>query len=362
MMFLLRSAVNGISSGVRIQIYKQTATMAYYAVAKGHQVGIFDTWSKCEEQVKGFKGAVYKKFKSRPEAEDFIGAKASSSSRANYKPQEMAVPLGQKEPPPKQWNKKTENKTSAKVDWPDEELEDHWAKMMDQLEGSGGTASNSEHEELITEDDLIAVMNEVEGIPSRKRKIDNDGPSTSKLPRHSSQVLEAVGRKHIGQFEFEIDAQGFVIVYTDGSCLGNGRKDACAGFGVYFGDNHKLNAGKPVLGRVTNNVGEIQAAIYAIKIAKDLGIEKLCICTDSQFLINSITLWVKGWKRRGWRLANSQPVKNVADFKELDELLETGDVQVCWQYVEAHKGIHGNEMADKLARQGSALYRQLSQK
>ncbi|XP_068145497.1 ribonuclease H1 [Drosophila tropicalis] len=361
-MFLLRSAVNGISSGVRIQIYKQTATMAYYAVAKGRQVGIFDTWTKCEEQVKGFKGAVYKKFKSRPEAEDFIGVKASSSSRANYIPEEMAIPLGQKEPPPNQWNKKTENETSTKVDWPDEQLEDHWAKVMDQLEGSGEAASNSEQEELITEDDLIAVMNEVEGIPNRKRKIDNDGPSTSKLPRHSSQVLEAVGRKHIGQFEFEIDAQGFVIVYTDGSCLGNGRKDACAGFGVFFGDNHKLNAGKPVLGRVTNNVGEIQAAIYAIKIAKDLGIEKLCICTDSQFLINSITLWVKGWKRRGWRLANSQPVKNVADFKELDELLEAGDIQVRWQYVEAHKGIQGNEMADKLARQGSALYRQLNQK
>lgn len=85
-----------------------------------------------------------------------------------------------------------------------------------------------------------------------------------------------------------------------------------------------------MLGRVTNNVGEIQAAIYAIKTALDLGIKKLSISTDSQFLINSITKWVPGWKRRGWCLQNMTPVKNVADFKELDELLQNEDIQVKW--------------------------------
>lgn len=90
------------------------------------------------------------------------------------------------------------------------------------------------------------------------------------------------------------------------------------------------NAAKPVLGRVTNNVGEIQAAIYAIKTALDLGIKKLSINTDSQFLINSITKWVPGWKKRGWRLPNMEPVKNVVDFKELDELLQSKEINVNW--------------------------------
>jgi len=85
-----------------------------------------------------------------------------------------------------------------------------------------------------------------------------------------------------------------------------------------------------VLGRVTNNVGEIQASIYAIKTALDLGMRKLSINTDSQFLINSITLWVPGWKKRGWRLKNNDPVKNVDDFKELDELLQNDDIKVKW--------------------------------
>lgn len=82
--------------------------------------------------------------------------------------------------------------------------------------------------------------------------------------------------------------------------------------------------------RVTNNAGEIQASIYAIKIAKDLGIEKLCISTDSQFLINAITNWIATWKRKGWRLTNGEPVKNVDDFKELDNLLTDDKISIKW--------------------------------
>lgn len=90
------------------------------------------------------------------------------------------------------------------------------------------------------------------------------------------------------------------------------------------------NASKPVTGRVTNNVGEIQAAIYAINTAKSFGIEKLCVSTDSQFLINSITIWIKGWKQKKWRKKNGEPVKNSVDFKELDKLLADNSIQVKW--------------------------------
>lgn len=79
----------------------------------------------------------------------------------------------------------------------------------------------------------MAAMYEVEGLPepstSRKRKPDADTAVNSKpkLPRQAD-------------FDFTTDSEGFVVVYTDGSCLGNGRKGACAGFGVYFGDDHPL--------------------------------------------------------------------------------------------------------------------------
>ncbi|KQS70910.1 uncharacterized protein Dere_GG26481 [Drosophila erecta] len=314
--------------------------MAFYAVASGRRTGVYDSWAECEEQVKGYKNAKYKKFKTRQEADQFVNGCKS------YAPQDVAVPLGRGQAALASWKNSTGVIGNPKYteEWPEEN-----------------------HDQA--EDDLNAAMNEVEGDPmpsdssnladilNRKRKGTHSSDNRNKIPRHASQVIEAAGLKQVGAFQFEIDAEGYVIVYTDGSCIGNGRPDACAGYGVYFGKNHQLNAAKPVEGRVTNNVGEIQAAIYAIKTAIDLGIQKLCISTDSHFLINSITLWVTGWKNRGWTLKNNQPVKNVVDFKELDNLLQSNNITVKWNYVEAHKGIEGNEMADKLARQGSAMYK-----
>lgn len=90
------------------------------------------------------------------------------------------------------------------------------------------------------------------------------------------------------------------------------------------------NVGNPVTGRVTNNVGEIQASIYAVKTAKRLGISKLCLSTDSQFLINAVNIWIKGWKAKNWRLKDGKPVKNEVDFKVLDGLLQDGTIDIKW--------------------------------
>lgn len=98
-------------------------TMAYYAVAKGRKVGIYGDWAQCEEQVKGFKGAVYKKFKSQREAEQFINTKAVGIVK-NYAPDEFAVPLGQKGPPPVNWIAKPEPKTSPEF-WPEDVAEEN---------------------------------------------------------------------------------------------------------------------------------------------------------------------------------------------------------------------------------------------
>ncbi|XP_022828099.1 ribonuclease H1-like isoform X2 [Spodoptera litura] len=143
-------------------------------------------------------------------------------------------------------------------------------------------------------------------------------------------------------------------VYTDGACSANGRSGARAGLGVYWGDGHPLNVSEPVSGRATNNCGEIQASTKAIKIALQNGIQKLAINTDSKFVINSVTKWMPGWKRKGWKLASGEPVKNEKDFKDLDSVKHK--LQIKWNYVEAHRGIHGNEMADELAKAGAAMY------
>lgn len=69
----------------------------------------------------------------------------------------------------------------------------------------------------------------------------------------------------------------------------------------------------------------------AIRLAAANGIQKLCINTDSKFVIDSVTKWLPGWKRRDWKLSSGGPVKNVIDFKELDELLlKQNTMQIKW--------------------------------
>jgi ribonuclease HI len=85
------------------------------------------------------------------------------------------------------------------------------------------------------------------------------------------------------------------------------------------------------VGKATNNTAEIQACICALKIAKENGIEKLNIITDSQFTINAMTKWIYSWKKNNWKLSRgNQDVKNKKDFQELDQLRQGMDLKwVC---------------------------------
>jgi ribonuclease HI len=131
---------------------------------------------------------------------------------------------------------------------------------------------------------------------------------------------------------------------------------ARAGLGVYFGANHALNAAEPVKGKPTNNVGEIQAAIKAIESANSAQVPRLNIFTDSQYVMNSICKWMPNWKKRNWMLAGDKEVKNKIDFQRLDKLVHAGSMVIKWSYVPAHKGHHGNEEADRLAKEGARKY------
>lgn len=91
------------------------------------------------------------------------------------------------------------------------------------------------------------------------------------------------------------------------------------------------NSAQAVSGRATNNCGEIQAASLAIRLASEQNVPKLCINTDSQFLINSVTKWMPGWIRKGWKVASGGAVKNEIDFKELNALLQANQtMQIKW--------------------------------
>ncbi|HEY9744034.1 MAG TPA: ribonuclease HI [Coleofasciculaceae cyanobacterium] len=134
--------------------------------------------------------------------------------------------------------------------------------------------------------------------------------------------------------------------YTDGACTGN---PGPGGWGtvVYFTDGsvYEMGGGEALS---TNNRMELFAAIQALKVLNASGqTELVTLYTDSEYVKNGITKWVKGWKKKGWKTAQGKPVLNQDLWEMLDEL---NSQLVEWQYVRGHSGNEGNERCDTIAR------------
>lgn len=135
-------------------------------------------------------------------------------------------------------------------------------------------------------------------------------------------------------------------IYTDGACSGN---PGPGGWGtlVVFEDGsvHEMGGGDR---QTTNNRMEMQAAIAALEYLKATGQRQpIPLYTDSQYLINGITQWINGWKRKGWKTASGGAVLNQELWQQLDAL---NSRQIQWTYVRGHAGNAGNERCDAIAR------------
>jgi ribonuclease HI len=136
-----------------------------------------------------------------------------------------------------------------------------------------------------------------------------------------------------------------IEIYTDGACRGN---PGPGGWGaVLVAGTHR----KTLYGgarETTNNRMELTAAIEALNALK--GRQRVTLHTDSRYLMDGISQWLPGWKRRGWKTAARQPVKNQDLWQALDEAASRHDV--AWKWVRGHSGHAGNEEADALANRG----------
>lgn len=142
-------------------------------------------------------------------------------------------------------------------------------------------------------------------------------------------------------------------VFTDGACTGNGTTGARAGIGVFFGKKDPRNISERLRGQQTNNRAELTAICRAIEaVGPDANVT---VMSDSMLCINTVTKWMKGWKKRGWRKADGKPVKNVDLVKRADALVRAHRGQLNFEHVKAHCGIFGNEQADRLASEGAAM-------
>ena len=232
------------------------SNMSFYAVAKGKLTGIFNTWSECKSNTDGYKGAVFKKFSTKEEAEAFI-------------------------------------------------------------------VYNTNAHETNAFDILMKAKKKTE---TKAAEIDN-------------------------AFEPEY------YVYTDGSCSENGKENALAGMGIYFGENDTRNVSQRVTGKQTNNTAELGAILHVYEILEQdiVSGKKIGIVSDSKYAIGCVTTYGSKCEQEGW----TKDIPNKDMVKRTFELYKD-KLNVKFLHVMAHTGkldIHsiGNDGADKLANKAIGL-------
>ena len=136
-----------------------------------------------------------------------------------------------------------------------------------------------------------------------------------------------------------------VEVFTDGACRGNPGPGGWGALLRFNGRERELYGGET---ETTNNRMELRAAIEALQALKEPC--AVTLTTDSVYVKNGITSWLANWKKKGWKTANRQPVKNVDLWRALDE--QNQRHRVDWHWVKGHSGHRENEIADQLANRG----------
>jgi len=139
-------------------------------------------------------------------------------------------------------------------------------------------------------------------------------------------------------------AQNEVVnLFTDGACSGNPGPGGWGALLRYREHEKELSGGEPA---TTNNRMEMLAVISGLEALKQP--MRVRICTDSQYVMKGMTEWLAAWKRRGWKTADRQPVKNMDLWQRLEVALAPHQVE--WEWVRGHSGHPENERVDELAR------------
>ena len=136
-----------------------------------------------------------------------------------------------------------------------------------------------------------------------------------------------------------------IEIFTDGACKGN---PGPGGWGVLLrlGEHQKTLFGGEL--NTTNNRMELTAAIRGLEALKKSA--KVLLTTDSEYVMKGIREWMPNWKKRGWKTASRQPVKNADLWQQLDALVNQHQVE--WRWVKGHSGHPENDLADALANRG----------
>ncbi|EPS40108.1 hypothetical protein H072_6065 [Dactylellina haptotyla CBS 200.50] len=315
----------------------------FYGVRSGGTPGVYTSWEECQKHVVGVKNPKFRQFSTREEAEAFVrgvgehSGLAESVSAANAAAAAAAAAAGADSREDED-SRNTRRKTSG-------------AGTV------GSRRSSTAIESILGSDDLNSDL--------RDAGLHEDGKEQSEIL--DDNILE----------EVEIETSGNVVkrsspklmrnvlvpkktavlkIYTDGSSLMNGSASARAGVGIWFGPGDKRNLSEPLNDpKATNNRAELSAILRAIEIAPKH--REVLIFTDSKYAIQCVTDWFQKWRSNGWQTSAGKPVENQDIIEEIllriEERITQGGAKTKFEWVNGHKGVVGNEMADKLARDGA---------
>ena len=143
-----------------------------------------------------------------------------------------------------------------------------------------------------------------------------------------------------------------IVIYTDGACIGNPGPGGWAAVVLNDGKEKKRIFGGEKL--TTNNRMELVAAIKGLEYCIDQDnkqtslIKKITIYTDSAYLKDGITTWIKSWEKNNWKTSDKKNVKNKDLWKELQILVKLKEVD--WKWIKGHSNDPMNDLADRLAK------------
>ncbi|GAB7357663.1 hypothetical protein MBLNU459_g0154t1 [Dothideomycetes sp. NU459] len=353
----------------------------FYVVKAGRATGVFHSWDECLDQVKGYKGAIFKSFKTLTEAQKYLDEPVSSSQTARSKvakPKFYGVAAGHVRGVYTDW----ESAESQIKGWPAPRFKAFatWAEADAFVNGTD-------------EDDELTKQ-----PAAKKRKTGpSDEPSLTPTPGSDVRDVEyAAGEGPLpngaedgfdprimldptaGKIVYKSERQqratkwvatgptesGMLNIYTDGSSLGNGAHGAVAGVGVYFGPRNPNNLSEPLPGtRQTNQRAELTAIQRALELAPRN--RPVTIFSDSNYAIKCVTEWFVKWRANGWVNAAKKPVENKDIVEKVLLLLEERHkiggkgAQVEFKWVKGHRDNEGNNAADELAVAGAREARTL---
>lgn len=237
---------------------------SYYVVKRGHKTGIYKTWAECKAAVDGFKSPIFKKFGSFEEANTFFKAE---------------IPI---------FNSATKSTPSAR---------NAKTESIDIRNGGIITGTLS---------------------PEEKTRIQSICSNIKSAP-FSEELNYNVAAWNVLNDE--------IYIFTDGSAKRNQRgNDGASGLGVYLGAQC-INVKEIYQGR-TNNQCELGALDYAFKLIiryhRELSAmgKTIKIVSDSEYSIKTVSLWLAGWKKNGWRTSSGEPVKNKELIESIDSSMQ----------------------------------------